>query len=93
MSKGGFREGSGRPMGSPNKATKELRDRINKILSSSEAKFTKELNLLTGKAYIDAIKDLMEFAIPKLQRQEIKHEIDELITVTLGGKPLKDGKS
>lgn len=71
---------TGRPKGSQNKETKQLREFLAHVLDDNRDKFKKELNKLKGRDYINAISNLMEYCTPKLQRSEIKQEIVESTT-------------
>ena len=67
----------GRPIGTPNKATKEHREFIQSIIDKQKNKIEFELDQLKGKEYIQAITSLLEFVLPKLSRTELKADIQE----------------
>ena len=78
--KGGYREGSGRPKGSPNKVTKQFRDTIQQLLDNNSENVEKWLTeVATGtndtkpdpKGALDMLAKLAEFAAPKLARTEV----------------------
>lgn len=78
--KGGYREGSGRPKGSPNKVTKQFRDTIQQLLDNNAENVEKWLTeVATGsddvkpdpKGALDMLAKLAEFAAPKLARTEV----------------------
>ncbi len=88
-----FKEGqsgneNGRPKGSANKETKQLREFLANVLDNNRDKFEDELNKLEGKDYINAVSNLMEYCTPKLQRSEI--EIKE--SINWSEIPLEDRK-
>ena len=82
---------TGRPPGTPNKATTAAREVIGAALSGTDAaKLAAQLDTLTGKDYIDAYVKLAEFVTPKLQRTALAAEADMAgpIRVTLDlGRP------
>lgn len=61
----------GRPKGSQNKETKEIRQWINRFLHKSMDQFEADVNSLTPKDRTKVITDLMEYSVPKLQRTEL----------------------
>ena len=80
--KKGKKPGPGRPPGTPNKATKEFRDTVTKVLESNAENVGKWLKQVAegdktldmkgdpGKA-LDLLAKLAEFAAPKLARTEV----------------------
>jgi len=85
--KGGYREGSGRPKGVPNKATQEAREAVKAILDNnlpfieSWIVATAEgiMDDETGKWIVapnpakacDIVQNMVEYAVPKLARTEV----------------------
>ena len=78
--KGGYREGSGRPKGVPNKATKQFRETIQQLLDNNSENVERWLTeVATGtedtkpdpKGALDMLAKLAEFAAPKLARTEV----------------------
>jgi len=69
--------------GSPNKATEDLRQRIDQLLSSQFDKVVAKLDELEPREYIAAWIKLLEYGLPKLQRTEITGEISD-------GQPFAD---
>lgn len=61
----------GRPKGSSNKATAELRERISQLLDSQFEQIVEDLAELEPKDRIKAYTDLIEYALPKLSRADI----------------------
>ncbi len=78
--KGGYREGSGRPKGSPNKVTKQFRDTIQQLLDNNaenveiwltQVAIGDDENKPDPKGALDMLAKLAEFAAPKLARTEV----------------------
>jgi hypothetical protein len=70
--RGGKRENAGRPKGSTNKNLKTLRTRIESLLDEQWDNLLNDFEGLAPKERIDAIIKLLEYALPKLNRTEIK---------------------
>ena len=77
--KGGYREGSGRPKGSPNKVTQDFRETVKKLLDDNAENVGKWLTQVASgtddtkpdpKGALDMLTKLAEFASPKLARTE-----------------------
>ena len=78
----GFRKGisgnpAGRKKGTPNKTTKDIREIMNRIISSnfSETKITRDLKELSPKQRLDYLLRLAEFILPKpksIEPEELK---------------------
>lgn len=71
----------GREKGTRNKRTVLLDNLATSICKGGARKFRKELNKLTGKAYVDAYLALFEYVRPKLARKEITGKGGEEIKV------------
>ena len=78
--KGGYREGSGRPKDSPNKVTKQFRDTIQQLLENNaenveiwltQVAIGDDSNKPDPKGALDMLAKLAEFAAPKLARTEV----------------------
>lgn len=70
----------GRTKGTPNKYTKFQREFIQDLLDMQLDKIKAELNILTGKPYLDSIFTLIEYTLPKLNKtviQEVEEEIEK----------------
>ena len=83
--KGGYREGSGRPKGVPNKATKQFRETIQQLLDNNSENVERWLTeVATGtedtkpdpKGALDMLAKLAEFAAPKLARTEVVGDVE-----------------
>lgn len=70
-------EGGGRPNGSKNKATGELREFINGFINDNKDKVQNDFNSLEPKERIDTLIKLMEYSLPKLQRTELTTDSDD----------------
>ena len=78
--KGGYREGSGRPKGSPNKVTQEFRETVKQLLEDNAENVGIWLTQVAigtddskpdPKGALDILSKLAEFASPKLARTEL----------------------
>jgi hypothetical protein len=83
----------GREAGTPNKISLIQREFIQSLLDAQQDKIKNELNGLKGKDYIAAISSLMEFALPKLQRTELKTNNETFPTVIKIGYGRKNNKN
>ncbi|MGB0431884.1 MAG: hypothetical protein ACPGLV_15525 [Bacteroidia bacterium] len=63
--------------GVPNKTTSEIRERFSAIIDGNIIKYQQELEKLEGKEFILAFNQVLEFALPKLQRIEQKTELEQ----------------
>lgn len=74
MSKGGKREGAGRPKGVPNKATAEFKEKLNDLLEESAPKMAAWLEEIAAddpaKAF-DILSKFAEYIHPKLSRSQV----------------------
>lgn len=70
--KGKFTKGNpGRPKGSKNRATAELRERFQILLDKNIDNLQKDLDKLEPKDRINAILNLSQYVLPKLKAHEI----------------------
>ena len=79
MSNGGKRKGAGRPKGSPNKATKKVRDAVASIVDDNIPKVQGWIDDLAEKDSEKAANlliKLMEFTTPKLARKELTGSVE-----------------
>lgn len=77
-SKGGSREGAGRPKGTPNKATSKTREAFNQLIEDNLANLSiwiTEVAAEDPKAALDVISKLAEYTTPKLARTETQLEV------------------
>lgn len=78
MSRGGKREGAGRPKGSPNKSTKEIRDAFQCFVENNVGNFEEWIARVAEKnpaKALELVTNLGEYILPKLSRTEVKAEI------------------
>ena len=61
----------GRTKGTPNKDTRELRERISDLIDMHFDKLSDDLLSLQPKERIEAMTKLLEYSLPKLQRVEV----------------------
>ena len=82
--KGGYREGSGRPKGSPNRVTKEFRETVQSLLDDNTENVALWLSQVAQddpKGALDMLTKLAEFAAPKLARTELAGDKNNPIIV------------
>ena len=75
----GNKLGTGRPKGTPNKDTKEIREAFQKLVEENLDNMTEWLTRVAEKnpsKAMELINGLSEYIIPKLSRSEIKAEIE-----------------
>lgn len=73
----GFKKGesgnpSGRPLGSENKISAQLREFLGNCLIENQQKFKKSLNKLEDKEFTKMYLEMMQYVSPKLRQTEIK---------------------
>lgn len=71
--------GPGRPPGSQNKATREFRETVTRLLESNAenvALWLEQVAATDPDKALQRLAQLAEFAAPKLSRSEIKAEVD-----------------
>ncbi len=75
---------NGRPKGSENKSSQLLRERISTLLEDQYEFVLEDIKQLKPKERVDAWLKLLEYAVPKLQRTEIKSltTVEELLTMS-----------
>lgn len=61
----------GRTKGTPNKDTRELRERISELIDMHFDRLSDDLLSLQPKERIEAMTKLLEYSLPKLQRMEM----------------------
>lgn len=69
---------NGRPKGSKNRATGELRHKINDLLENQFDRITDDLDKLEPKERVTAWIKLLEYSLPKLTRAENTVDLSEL---------------
>lgn len=84
--------GTGRPKGSPNKIESTTKKFLQDLIDGSTDKIEAELKSLSGKAFLDAVSNFMEYVQPKLSRTELKAEIQEVEQFNVEGMSTDDLK-
>jgi hypothetical protein len=80
--KGRFAEGNeGRPKGSVNKSSNEIRETFQLLLSNNLEKIQDDLNELEPRDRIKLLLDLASFIIPKMKSVDLKSDVEETITI------------
>jgi hypothetical protein len=80
--KGGYREGSGRPKGTPNKATADVKQAIAAFTSANVDKLDEWLNSIDDPAKrLDLYFKALEYTMPKLARTELSGDKENPIIV------------
>lgn len=70
---------TGRPKGSPNKTTKEIRDAFQMFVENNVEHFEDWIMRVAEKnpaKAIELVKDVGEYILPKLSRAEVKAEVE-----------------
>ncbi|MGO3812983.1 hypothetical protein [Mesonia sp.] len=76
----------GRTKGTPNKDTKQLREKIDDLLTDQWAQILEDLKELSPKERIDTFTKLLEYSVPKLNRTELEGYENEMqpVIINLG---------
>jgi len=82
LRKGQTNNPNGRPAGALNKVTKDLRINITEFLENHFDEVIKEWYKLKGKEKLTFYRDLLQYAVPKLQSVEMK-ELQRKETIDL----------
>lgn len=78
---GKFKKGNpGRKKGSKSEKTKQWEVLGESIMNEHTERFNEELNKLQGKDFIQAYTQVLEYFKPKLQRTELKGELENKTT-------------
>lgn len=73
--KGHTNNPNGRPKGTPNKVTNDLRTWVNEILQQGKERFMKDLEKLPPEEYVKVFTTLLNYVIPKQQAVSIDAQI------------------
>lgn len=68
----------GRPKGTTNKTTAQLREMVTGFLEDNFEQVKADFNLLTPKNRVKLYCDLLQYGLPKLQAVQIETEFDRL---------------
>jgi hypothetical protein len=81
-STGKFAEGNtGRKAGTPNKATKDIRDAFTLLIENNLSKLQEDLNGLEPKERVKLLLDMAQFVVPKLRSIDLKTDEEEIVTI------------
>ena len=81
-SDGTFAEGNtGRKAGTPNKATKDIRDAFTLLIENNLSKLQEDLNGLEPKQRVKLLLDMAQFVVPKLRNVDLKTDEKEIVTI------------
>ena len=69
---------SGRPKGSKNKASAEIKELIERMITGNAKDLERTFKTLRGKDKIKAMTDLLPYTVPKLQSTSLEVEIENL---------------
>ena len=69
---------NGRPKGTPNKVTTEMRLWLSQLIDNNRKQIEKDLKLLEPKERLQVLEKFMGYTLPKLQSVEAKVELDKL---------------
>ena len=82
---------SGRPVGAIDKDKRKIREIINTVLDDNADRFKEEFERLKGEEFLNIYIKLLEFILPKLQRQAIEIEPEKIVR-TFNFIPASKGK-
>ena len=81
-SDGTFAEGNtGRKAGTPNKATKDIRDAFTLLIENNIDTLQEDLNGLEPKQRVKLLLDMAQFVVPKMKSVDLKADKAETITI------------
>lgn len=83
MNKGRTNNPAGRPRGTPNKVTTELREWIAKLIDDNRQQLEQDLRALEPHQRWQVIERLMQYTTPKMQSGEAKINLDQLTDTQL----------
>ena len=72
---------TGRKAGTPNKATKDIRDAFTLLIENNLSKLQEDLNGLEPKERVKLLLDMAQFVVPKLRSIDLQSDIEETITI------------
>ena len=81
-SDGTFAEGNtGRKAGTPNKATKDIRDAFTLLIENNLSKLQEDINGLEPKQRVKLLLDMAQFVVPKLRSIDLQSDVEETILI------------
>ena len=72
---------TGRKAGTPNKATKDIRDAFTLLIENNLSKLQEDINGLEPKERVKLLLDMAQFVVPKLRSIDLKSDVEETITI------------
>jgi len=72
---------TGRKAGTPNKATKDIRDAFTLLIENNLSKLQEDINGLAPKERVKLLLDMAQFVVPKLRSVDLKSDVEETITI------------
>lgn len=78
LKKGTTNNPNGRPKGTPNKATSDLRGWVNNFIESQTEQIQKDWKLLEPKDRIILFERLLKYSLPTLQATSLTTDIEKL---------------
>ena len=69
---------NGRPKGTPNRTTGEMRAKIQKLVDTSWRTISKDIQKMPPKDRVDIVVKLLPYVTPKLQTTELNVDFDRL---------------
>lgn len=66
----------GRPKGSPNKITQDIRNWLSKLIDDNREQMQNDLAALSPKERLQVLEKFMQYIVPKLQSVEATTKID-----------------
>ena len=72
---------TGRKAGTPNKATKDIRDAFSLLIENNIDTLQEDLNGLEPKQRVKLLLDMAQFVVPKLRNVDLKTDEKEIVTI------------
>ena len=72
---------TGRKAGTPNKATKDIRDAFTLLIENNIDTLQEDLNELEPKERVKLLLDMAQFVVPKLRSVDLKTDEEEIVTI------------
>ena len=79
----------GRPKGSPNKATQELREWIAKLIDDNRDQIRKDLKMLEPKERLLVLEKFIQYTLPKPISIDTKHKDTEIDCIIMAPEDTK----
>lgn len=69
---------NGRPKGSPNKTTTEVRQWLSKLIDKNKGQIERDLKALEQKDRLAILEKFMSYTVPKMQNMQAQIELNNL---------------